>query len=1005
MGDARNLGRLTWGASLLAIGTLIGAQPAWAQLAAAPAADDAGEAGGATALQPETAEESAESDSAIVVTGIRASLRNSAQIKRDAEQIVDSITAQDIGALPDRSVSEALQRIPGITLQRTNEARDPARLAAEGGGIFIRGLSWVRSEVNGRDIFSANNGRALSFEDISADLLSGIDVYKNPSADMVEGSIGGLVNLRTRKPFDQPGHLIAVSGDYNYADLREKGFWSVNGLYSNRWDVGGGEIGILLSGSIGNIGNRTDSIQTGGYEARQLGEEQDGLAAGTTVFIPNTFGFRRIDWQQRRITLDGSIQIRPIPELTITGEALYSRATPRDLERNVGDYATAVPTDNDSYVFDDRNVLTGGTLGGRLFDNNTRFGSRKSTTQDYSINVAFTPDEHWTFTADVQRVVATMDLLSMTTFIQPGTPMTLDFELSGRTPTLHYTAPGDPQTIAQNYWWAAAMDHFEDNDADQWAYRADVEYEFGENPFLRSFRVGARATDRSAISRQTGWNWSILSCQHWGCAGPGPVLITDQGNPPNPGLPSQAELYVFDNFFRGGVAAPGGFWFPTADLVSNGTANAFSFLQSTLNGGWGWMPIPEGGYDPNGGINEQSEDTLAGYALLRFGMDDGPLGRFDGNIGVRVVRTENEASLTGIQINPPLTAVSVAQCLQNAATEGRPASICDPLAAMYSFLGGVVVGGLDQDVEQDTSNSYTNVLPTLNLRFHLREDLQLRLAAGRALVRPSFQQLNPFTSLNFNFDSNGFPTPGLGAFTGTGPSPNLKPIRATQLDASLEWYFNDTGMLSVAGFWKRISNYIFAGQERRTFTANGQDQEFELTTLVNGERGTIRGFEIGYQQFYDFLPGPLAGLGLQANFTYVDSSGGRNTAINVLDPNQVTGGQDETLPLEGLSKYSYNVALIYERYGISARLAYNWRSQYLLTTSAANINRPVWFDDYGQLDGSILYSLTPNIKVGVQGTNLLATTSSLLVGGADLHPRYSWTRTDRRVAFLIRTQF
>src|SRR3954468_5091246 len=162
----------------------------------------------------------------VVVSGIRASLESAQAIKKNADQVVDSITATDIGALPDRSVSEALQRIPGVTLQRTNANRDPARLASEGGGVFIRGLSWVRSETNGRDIFSANNGRDLSFEDVSADLLAGVDVYKNPSAELVEGGSGGIVNLRTRKPFDAPGHIIAFAGDANYADLRKKKFFS-----------------------------------------------------------------------------------------------------------------------------------------------------------------------------------------------------------------------------------------------------------------------------------------------------------------------------------------------------------------------------------------------------------------------------------------------------------------------------------------------------------------------------------------------------------------------------------------------------------------------------------------------------------------------------------------------------------------------------------------------------------------------------------------------------------
>ena len=265
--------KLLASASVFALGILGAAAPAWAQEVVSEPVT--GEQPGAIEPTPQTGasegqqEEVADGD-VIIVTGIRASLRSARDTKKNAEQIVNSISAQDIGALPDRSVSEALQRIPGVTLQRTNAARDPARLSAEGGAIFIRGLSWVRSEVNGRDVFSANNGRALSFEDVPADLLAGVDVYKNPSANLIEGGIGGLVNLRTRKPFDQSGQLIAGSVDYNYADLREKGFWSGNLLYSNRWETGIGDIGILLSGSINNIGNRTDSVQTGDYTARTV---------------------------------------------------------------------------------------------------------------------------------------------------------------------------------------------------------------------------------------------------------------------------------------------------------------------------------------------------------------------------------------------------------------------------------------------------------------------------------------------------------------------------------------------------------------------------------------------------------------------------------------------------------------------------------------------------------------------------------------------------------------
>lgn len=290
----------------------------------------------------------------VVVTGLRQSLESAQAIKRNAEQIVDSITAQDIGALPDRSVSEALQRIPGITLQRTSANRDPARLAAEGGGVFIRGLSWVRSETNGRDIFSANNGRDLSFEDISADLLAGVDVYKNPSADMVEGGVGGTVNLRTRLPFDS-GQLIAFSGDYNYADLRGEGFWSGNALFSDRRDTGIGRIGGLISASLGNVGNRTDSIQTGRFEPRET-------AGGDTVYIPNSMGWRTIEWEQKRTAFTAALQWAPTDAALLTLQALHSKADPRDTEHALGDTEGNYTPDDASYVFDDNGVLIAGTL-------------------------------------------------------------------------------------------------------------------------------------------------------------------------------------------------------------------------------------------------------------------------------------------------------------------------------------------------------------------------------------------------------------------------------------------------------------------------------------------------------------------------------------------------------------------------------------------------------------------------------------------------------------------
>lgn len=999
--------KLLGGGSIIAI-SLTAANPALAQQVAVADTQSA------SPSSPDQNDSSASDKKAIIVTGIRASLRSARDRKKNAEQIVDSITAQDIGALPDRSVSEALQRVPGVTLQRTNEARDPARLSAEGGGIFIRGLSWVRSEFNGRDTFSANNGRSLGFEDVPADLLAGVDVYKNPSADLIEGGIGGLVNLRTRKPFDQSGQLFAFSTDVNYADLRKKAFWSGNALYSNHWHTGAGEIGFLIAGSINNIGNRTDEMQTGAYSGQTVG--------GTTYFLPGSLGIRRIDWTQRRTALDGSVQWKPAYNFTVTLEGIYAQAKSHDLENVIGVDATmpAPGTAGVDYTFDNQNnVLTGhipaGTSGYGLVDlADARYGRRNDVTKDFSANAQWEVTPRFKVSADVQRITSSMDLLSLTAFDQLQQPVTVDFDFTGKNPWIHYSTADNAQLQQSNYWWAAAMDHFEHNDAHEWAYRADADYDFGDNPFLKSFRFGARATDRQAVSRATTWNWSILSHQQWG-GGP-PVYLTQTGGaglPQNPGLPSESELFDFSNFFRGDTPAPGGFWVPAPDLVSHGTAYAYSFLKSTLTNGWGWTPIPP---DAFATVNNQTEKTLAGYGLLRFGSERSPIGHFDGNIGVRIVRTRNDAGPLGLTLPGTLNIPSVATCQSNATAAGVSTTICDPLAQLYGFIGsGTTFPTLSGVIP--TNNSYTDVLPSLNLRFFLQDNMFLRFAAAKAIIRPTFQQMLPTINLGISFQSNGaqagFPsscviTPPTftckSPFTGVAGNPSLKPTKSNQLDASWEYYFGNAGQLSAAVFYKDIKDYIFAGVTPLTVTNNGQSLTFQLTQNQNGSHGSIKGFELAYQQFYDFLPKPFDGFGLGANLTHVDARGGKNTALDITDPNVVSNSQ-QPLPLEGMSKWSYNLFAMYEKYGISARLAYNWRSSYLLTTSAANINQPVWSRSYGQLDGSIFYNVFKNFKVGVQATNLLASRTYLEVGYADRHPLYSSNVTDRRVALVLRGQF
>ncbi|WP_148293639.1 TonB-dependent receptor plug domain-containing protein, partial [Azospirillum sp. B4] len=241
---------------------LIWSAPAMAQTAGAAATAQKpadATAAGATGDQGDLEE--------IVVTGVRASLKSAEAIKRDAPEIVDSIVAEDIGKLPDRNVAEALQRVAGIQIQRNY---------GEGSSVAIRGLTQVRTELNGRDIFTAGGVDLLNLEDVPAELLAGIDVYKNPSAEQVEGQLSGVINFRTRKPFDFSGFKFAGGVTGNYYDLAEKTGPSGSVLVSDRWNTGIGEIGVLADVAYQKDYFRDDQITTEPFYTLNQSRNPDG---------------------------------------------------------------------------------------------------------------------------------------------------------------------------------------------------------------------------------------------------------------------------------------------------------------------------------------------------------------------------------------------------------------------------------------------------------------------------------------------------------------------------------------------------------------------------------------------------------------------------------------------------------------------------------------------------------------------------------------------------------
>ena len=262
------------------------------------------------------AEENAQLEE-VVVEGSRASLQNAQEIKRQADTFVDAVSASDIGALPDRSVLEAMQRIPGVSIERFQANDDPDHFSMEGSGAVVRGMTQTRSEFDGRDTFTASSGRGLSWQDVPPELMKTVAVYKNQTADMIEGGIAGTVNLVTRLPFDADGMQAAFSYDMTYGDIIEEYSPKYSALFSNRWDTNIGEIGILLNISDDHLEGTSHGIQTDKFELRGLdpvdvlnsNNEVTNTIPGISVENPyiydGSFG-RGVSDRQPRTNRDGS---------------------------------------------------------------------------------------------------------------------------------------------------------------------------------------------------------------------------------------------------------------------------------------------------------------------------------------------------------------------------------------------------------------------------------------------------------------------------------------------------------------------------------------------------------------------------------------------------------------------------------------------------------------------------------------------------------------------------
>jgi TonB-dependent receptor len=1082
--------------------------------------------------QPATAPDK----STIIITGQRRALRTSQQIKKNADTIVDSITATDIGAFPDKSVAEALQRVPGITVNRFAATSDTAHFSAEPSGVIIRGLQQVRSEFDGRDTFSANSSRGLSWTDITPELLAGVDVYKNETADMIEGGIAGTVNLRTRVPFDAPGQLIQIGVRANYGDLDKKWTPDINGFYSNRWQTGIGEIGIMANLAYSQVKTRSQGIQYG----RAAIVETGAPGWPDQVYFPASINFLNNEYDRKRYGVAAAAQWRSNDhKVLITGQYLRSLYKNNWRERSFGDFglgpdlygqnvrtrvvgpiggggpfngSVPIPAPGTpDFTFDsDGNFQSGvvnrdssqgqfwwgngpawggnagygvndqgepmfnvcrndgsGNSPGCVFNasgsapyapevgTGSRINQNRNMTQQFGLNMKWEPTNNLRFNFDGQYVDSKVDNYDIS--IEMHSYANVGLDATGTYPRITLS---DPTNINQsagglgnpnNWYLRSVMDHLENSKGHEYALRADGEYDL-HTDWLSSLKFGARWSDRKQLVQWSTYNWQNIAntwtdCgnahPYWNIDSPAGGTCNSTGEHFN-GYPSGFyTMAPFGADFFGGNL--GTFPFVPFDFLEKHRADEFS---RELTGVGQFIPI----CDRNGQLGPDvtptelpnscftadevarvREKTQALYAELKFGGDNALIGGMPvrGNIGLRYVRTQDPSS--GAFTYAHIVGLNASQCPATPLVPGgltgtgtaNPNNTAIPFPNFCYLSPADIAYANNQSVPASANAKHTNFLPSFNLRVDVAKNWLVRFAASKAMSRPDIGLLKNFERVSQSLPSTSVPSDPrwikdtAGNVIGVNPSytaqafnPYLKPITANQFDLSIEHYFGSAGQISFAVFHKKFFDYIQSITTPVDVTNNGVTRTVLLTLPVNAPGAKISGFEAAYNEFFDFLPHPFDGLGVQANFTYVKNSGITNTNLGAPNtPTNTNAGNAGTSldpgALEGISKYSYNLVGMYEKGPISARVAYNWRSKYLVTAVDCCVYLPVWQKASGFLDASIRYRIGDAIELSVEASNLLNTKTVLMQQVTDksspegkiiLTPN-GWFQNDRR--FII----
>lgn len=997
----------------------------------------------------------------IVVTGIRASLERSIEIKRNNNGVVDAISAEDIGKFPDTNLAESLQRITGVSIDRTNGEGSQVTVRGFGGGfnlVTLNGRTMPTANVAtvGGDQSSDTAGgtsRSFDFSNLASEGVTTLEVYKTGRAAVPSGGIGATINVKTRHPLDarESGFSgsIGVKGVYDQGmdkkvdDFGHKITPEVSGLLN--WTDDDKKFGVALFGAYQKRDFTSRSVTSNDWNIRTFAEfnnpangfVRNGGATqitnapsnpNTLVAIPNDSRYHFAQGERERINGQLTAQYRPTDSLTITADVLYAQN--KSFERR-NDSTNWFNRPFDKVTFDNNPVVATAVLlsetlsGTKDMGFEQQYRSNEDTLKSYGLNAEWDLSDrvHVRLDGHISKADSGPDSPNGTssTTVSIGAPIVSSHSVdySGKVPvqtiTINDAAPrgnGNGQLDVGDLGSQVARTWTNRQQHEVKEVRGDVTWDLDDNGSRFDFGVNFRKSkmvQSSSSTQQDLGSWGISN-------------------------PRDVQQYA-GNLVKAFCLAC---QFNDFDLKQSG-AGLVSFRANAIDL-YNAMSAPYAALGNAVGItgqarNQVDEDILAGYAQVTW-----------------------KSELAGL----PATLVTGVRYEQ---TKVDSTSLVRTPSA--------IVWTADNDFRLDTASTYSplsgkgkynNLLPALDFSVDLREDLIGRFSFSRTIARPDYGNL-------FAAQTVGTPNRPVanGAIPlGTSGNPDLEPLISDNFDVSLEWYYKPSSFITAGFFEKRVNNFVGtgtftqnlfglrdvssgadgtrSGTARAILTAIGADRtdvnlftmtallqttgsaaaaqaqfqanrgpggdlnqafvdqilaavdiapnstdplmNFQVSKPINNRTGKIHGFEIAAQHFFGDT-----GFGVSGAYTMVRG--------DVDFDNGASPSQDQ-FALLGLSDTA-NATLIYDKHGISARIAYNWRDKFLQATNRGGSRNPVYVAPFGQLDINISYDITPKLAVSLEGINL--TKESLRTYARDENELWFAQELDRRFLLGARYRF